>query len=110
MKYKSRLRERDDYMLLLRACKSFLLEKLSDRRLSWSDDAKLAFAFKRNGLAAIKAYEGVLQIPGGPTFKLSEAQIVTSRAGFTVEKARLRKVLNIDSCSLPEPTRPAATD
>jgi hypothetical protein len=76
-------RERPRYLQLLKESRDYLLGKICDQRLRWSDDLRVALAFKVNGLKTIEAYSHGIDLPSGQRIPLSEQQIAADRSGFT---------------------------
>jgi hypothetical protein len=76
-------RERPRYLQLLEESRDYFLGKLCDERLRWSDDLRVALAFKVNGLKTIEAYSHGIELPSGQLVALSEQQISADRSGFT---------------------------
>jgi hypothetical protein len=76
-------RERPRYLQLLRESRDYLLGKLFNERLRWSNDLRVALAFKVNGIKTIEAYSHGIDLPSGQHIPLSEQQIAADRSGFT---------------------------
>ncbi len=89
MKYTNR--RSPEYFELVKACKSYLDKKLSDKRLSWSPKIRVAIAFKLHGMSLIEAYPKRHKIP---KIKLSEKLIATDGSNYT-SPSRLREIYGI---------------
>lgn len=83
MKYKSRHRRKPIYNELIGECKDFLQSKLKHKTLEFATKVKVAFAFRSNGEAIIKAYKQKLELPNGRLLTLDKSLIATNKANYT---------------------------
>ncbi len=88
----SNVRGKSLYPELIRCCKGFLTEKISNEQINWAADVKLAFAFKLNGRYTIKSFHGRLPIKQG--IKLDENLIAADESGYTNSK-NLRNIFKL---------------
>lgn len=88
--YTSRLRKRHEYLELIRACRPYFEDKLSEIGLrTFGKDVKVAFAFKLNGLRLIEIYDHKLPMPNVGPLKITEENIAADGSGYTnVEKLK----------------------
>jgi len=59
------------------------LEQINDRRINWSEDVKVALAFKLNGRAVIESFPDGICLPTGQVLSLSEESICVDGSGYT---------------------------
>lgn|GEM_PF-1630044 len=75
------------YEELVCACSDFLERKLKNTKIQWSKIPKIAFAFKRNGEAVIKAHRAGIRLPSGQLLKFNYNQIAATGNGFPSKKS-----------------------
>lgn len=98
MEYTSAIRKKEQYQTLINACcLPFLMKKLNDQKILWGDDVKLAFAFKLNAKAVIKALLSVIEaLPKElKEIDLSEERIATDGSGYT-SSSKLRDLFGLE--------------
>jgi hypothetical protein len=71
------------YRQLVISCSQYLVEKLTDRRIEWGDDVRVALAFKINGQAVIDGFPDGISVPTGQRIHLSEDLICADGSGYT---------------------------
>lgn len=91
LRYTTRFRQGNKYLRLLRVSKDHLYAKLNNPELIWSEDLKLALAFKWNGRRVIEAYDGEIQLLSGRKFLLNKDLIVADESNYT-SPLLLRKI------------------
>ena len=95
MNYKSKRYSKKYSELLAHTVNSYMLKKINREDLKWSNDLKIAFAFKINGLTIINALKDGLSIQKlDKSFSLSENLIVANAAGYPDSK-KLKEVFGI---------------
>ena len=87
-------RSRDGYRQLVESCSSFVLEKINNDGIGWSDDVKVALAFKLNGQAVVGSFPDGIQLRTGQRLTLSEELISADGSGYT-NPERLRAVFDV---------------
>lgn len=76
-------RDKKDYSLLLKNGVNWMVQKLSDKRINYTDDVKVAFSYKANGLKVMEALDGKLPLKKGQSVVLSPSQIAADGSGYT---------------------------
>lgn len=82
------------YQQLVKSCSPFLLQKLSDRRIDWADEVRVALAFKINGRAVIQGFPDGIVLRTGQRIHLSEDLICADGSGYTSPR-KLREAFNL---------------
>ena len=94
LSYKS-YRKNPEYRELVLSCSEYLRMKLQCDRINWSNDCKVALAFKLNGLAVIESFPEGITFPNGRNIVLGEANIAATGSGFLTNTS-LKQVWEID--------------
>ena len=81
--YTTQMRRRPKYLQLLRVSQDYFLHKICDERLQWSDDLRVALAFKWHGRRTIEACLGAINLSAGRQIPLNEQQIAADNSGYT---------------------------
>jgi len=87
-------RNHSDYYEIITNSLLWWTEKLKSDKLSYSKKLNVAFAFRVNGLAVIKATNGQLELKHGQTIKLTESIIAADGSGYT-NSERLRTIYKL---------------
>ncbi|MBU1421858.1 MAG: hypothetical protein KKG06_01520 [Bacteroidetes bacterium] len=95
MKYSSTVRNKPLYFQLVKECLPFLMNKVNNHSITWAKNVRLAFAFKLNALAVIKALPSGLALPTNEVIQLHEQLIAADGSGYT-NSNMLRNILGID--------------
>ncbi|HYG15042.1 MAG TPA: hypothetical protein VEC12_04750 [Bacteroidia bacterium] len=82
MKYAGK-RDKKDYSILLKNGVNWMVQKLSDKRINYADEVKVAFSYKANGLKVMEALDGKLPLKKGQSVVLSPSQIAADGSGYT---------------------------
>lgn len=93
MSYK-RKRKHSDYYEILKNSLGWWTDKLKNDKITFDDEVNVAFAFKVNGLAIIKATSGQIKLKNGQTIKLSEKLIAADGSGYT-NSEKLRTIYSL---------------
>lgn len=83
MPYTSTIRRNKYYSKLLKACSSFLLDKINHPSINWSENVRIALAFWLNGEAVIDAYPNGISLPTGQILDLNRKKISADGSGYT---------------------------
>lgn len=87
-------RNHSDYFEIIANSLSWWTEKLKSDKLNFVQKVNVAFAFKVNGQAVIKATKGQLKLKDGQTIKLTENIIAADGSGYT-NSERLRTIYKL---------------
>jgi hypothetical protein len=97
--YESSDRDTTEYKELVRSCREYLMMKLNCNGINWSNDCKIALAFKRNGLAVIGSFPEGITLPNGQNVVSGKANIAATGSGFLTTTS-LRRIWGIeDHCA-----------
>jgi hypothetical protein len=80
--------------LVAACCQTYLQEKIMHPSLVWSDEVKIAFAFKVNGQKVIESLINNITI-GNKEYELNEQLIAADASGFT-NGNRLREIYGLN--------------
>lgn len=81
MKYNSNIRKKNEYKEIIKSC-SYFLSKVCDKRIKWTNDVKVAFAFQLNGEALIEAFPDGIKLPSGQHIEFKKEMIAATGCGF----------------------------
>ncbi|MFZ6006477.1 MAG: hypothetical protein ACOYU2_02335 [Nitrospirota bacterium] len=81
------------YFDLVKSCSDYLLSKLQNPKINWSENVKVALAFKLNGKALIEAFPCGISLPTGQVLNLKN-KIAIDGSNYTSSK-KLRKIFGI---------------
>ncbi len=87
-------RKHPKYFELLKSCSDYLLLKLQNPKIKWSENVKVALAFKLNGEKLIEAFQNRLRLSTGQVLKLENTQIAIDGSNYTSSK-NLREIFGI---------------
>lgn len=82
IKYTTTKRKKEGYADLVKLSKSYLKEQLNNPKIRWSDNVKVAFAFKLNGEAVINSFPEGIVLPSGQNIFINENMIAADKSGF----------------------------
>lgn len=96
MKYSTRDRNRREYRMLVKQCiNDYLGPKLSDPRIKWASEVKIAFMVPTNAKAVMEVLPDGLHLPNGQTIRISPDKVATNGTNFPSGR-RIREVFGLD--------------
>lgn len=90
----SGMRNHPDYFRIIANSTVWWTEKLKSDKITFAEKVNVAFAFKVNGLAVIRATSGQLKLKDGQTIKLTDKIIAADGSGYT-NSERLRTIYSL---------------
>ncbi len=86
MNFKIINRGGEDYISLVKSCLEYLYGKLNFPGIKWSENVKIALAFKKNAEALIEAIPAGIKLQNGSTLYISKKLIVANNANYPNSK------------------------
>lgn len=88
-------RNHQKYPEIVKSCSDYLLSKLQNPKIKWSENVKVALAFKLNGEKLIEAFlPSGITLPTGKVLKFENSQIAIDGSNYTSSK-KLKEVWGI---------------
>ena len=82
MPYTTPMRKRPSYKRLVECCSDYVEKKISDPMIKWSEDVKVAFAFKHHGRALLETFPRGITLPTGRRVPFQKEMIAATSSGF----------------------------
>jgi hypothetical protein len=79
------------YKTLVKSCLPYFFSKFQDDRISWSNDVRIAFAFKLNGKALIEALPNGITLSSGQHISFDENMIAATGSGLPTQESLVQK-------------------
>ena len=84
-------RKKQAYKSLMKGCLEWILNKLNNKNLKFSEDLKIVFGFKINGEIFIEVTNGILQLNNGRILNFDKNNIAYDGSGIPNTNALISK-------------------